>query len=238
MNLRIASTAGLRVVLVEEHAPEDQHLVRARTGDVEAAFGHWPVVAGRQDQVPAAFAAVRAGMPKSVTQRHQASSERASAFGGVSSTIGPLLRSSVPMKYTVSAFAVRNSDFASIRVENTRISLSFTPAARKAAADGLEVRALHRVDEGVVGVREVDLVVDLRGGRRARHAVPKSSVPMRVGTVSAWSATAGFGAIAAGSQGQQRAGGQRGDESGCQVPSPGGRIDGGWSFGQYRRITM
>ena len=59
------------------------------------------------------------------------SSNSASACGGVSTTIGPGVRSTMPTKYTVSAFAVRNSDSDPISSEKMRISLSAAPASWK-----------------------------------------------------------------------------------------------------------
>jgi hypothetical protein len=43
--------------------------------------------------------------------------------------MGPDDRSTMPTKYTVSAFAVRNSDSESVSSENIRISLSFAPTS-------------------------------------------------------------------------------------------------------------
>jgi hypothetical protein len=62
-------------------------------------------------------------------QRHHMSSKIPSASGGVSTTIGPDARSTMPMKYTVSAFAVTNSDSDPSSSENIRISLSFAPTS-------------------------------------------------------------------------------------------------------------
>ena len=47
--------------------------------------------------------------------------------GGCSTTSGPFDRFRTPMKYTVSALAVRNSDFASISSEKMTIVLSSAP---------------------------------------------------------------------------------------------------------------
>ena len=99
------------------------------------------------------------------------SSRVPSTLGGVSNTIGPLETSMKPRKYTVSALAVRNSDLASINSEKMRISLSLTPSVEKASACGDQADALHRVDERVVGVREVDVVVSLFQCGLARRAV-------------------------------------------------------------------
>ena len=49
------------LVLVDERAAEQEHVVGARVADVEAALGQRPVVARGDQQVGAALAAVRAG---------------------------------------------------------------------------------------------------------------------------------------------------------------------------------
>ena len=53
----------------------------------------------------------------SITHWNHMSSTPPSAIGGVSTTIGPLVRSRKLMTYTVSALAVRNRDFESISSE-------------------------------------------------------------------------------------------------------------------------
>ena len=59
------------------------------------------------------------------------SSKIASASGGVSTTIGPELTSMIERKYTVSAFAVRNSDSEPMSSEKIATVLSCTPTLRK-----------------------------------------------------------------------------------------------------------
>jgi hypothetical protein len=49
----------------------------------------------------------------------------------MSMTIGPSARFRLPQKYTVSAFAVRNSDSESISPENRMNSLSTIPTSAK-----------------------------------------------------------------------------------------------------------
>jgi hypothetical protein len=55
------------------------------------------------------------------------SSTPPSAIGGVSTTIGPLVRSTKDMVYTVSALAVRNRDLLSISSEKMTTELSSAP---------------------------------------------------------------------------------------------------------------
>jgi hypothetical protein len=66
--------------------------------DVVAAVGQRPVIVRPDEQELAALAAIRAGRPKSMIQRHHMSSKIPSECGGVSTTIGPDVRSTMPMQ--------------------------------------------------------------------------------------------------------------------------------------------
>jgi hypothetical protein len=66
--------------------------------DVVAAVGQRAVIARWDEQEPAALAAIRPGSPKSTIHCHHLSSNIPSDCGGVSTTIGPGLRSTMLKK--------------------------------------------------------------------------------------------------------------------------------------------
>ena len=93
-----------RRIVVDHERPADQgHACRAGMGDVEAAVGQRPVVAGPDDQVPAALAAIRAGQadvgdPAEPHVVDRAEDARRRPIAGTSITIGPSDRSTNPQK--------------------------------------------------------------------------------------------------------------------------------------------
>ena len=125
------------------------------------------------------------------------SSSVPSAIGGVSSTIGPLVRSMHPRNRSVSALAVRNSDLASISSEKTSDLVVLHADVGKALADGVAIHALEGVHERLEGVREVEVVVDLVDVSLLGAPSLKSSVPMRVSTLSGVVSEGGVSAVMA-----------------------------------------
>ena len=87
----------LRIALVlQERAAEPQDAGGPGAGDEEPALRQRAVVARRHDQVLAAFAAIGPGQADVDDPAKPVSSMAPRNLGGISSTIGPLVRSRTP----------------------------------------------------------------------------------------------------------------------------------------------
>ena len=163
---------GLRIVLVlEERAAQDHQPGGPGTGDEVAALRHRTVVARREDEILAARAAIRARQAKidDPAEPHVVQSPQ---------HLGRHLEHHGPFGDVDEAQEVHG---VGVGGEEQRLGIHqlgededfvvLDAGVEKASASGDQADTLHRVDERVVGVREVDVVVGLFQRGLARRAV-------------------------------------------------------------------
>ena len=163
----------LRIVVLHEHAPEDQDAGRQRAGNVETALGQRAVVAGRQDQVLPSFAAVRTGRAEVGDPTPPHIVDGAERLGRRLEHHGTLAE--IDDADEIHGIRIRRQEqrFCVHQLGEHEHLVVLHADIEKALANGSRVHALHRVHEGFESVREVQVVVDLGEGLLARHAVPE-----------------------------------------------------------------
>ena len=166
-----------RVVVRQERPPEQERPRRARVSDVVAAVRQRAVVAGRDEQEAAAFAAIRARQaevddpaPPHVVEHPERLRRRLDDHRA---------RREIDDAEEVDGVGVRGQEHGlrahQLREDEDRVVLD--AGVVEALPDRVRRRAREAVEVHVEAVHEVEMVVDALGGLAGRHAVDELERP-------------------------------------------------------------